>query len=214
MFIMAIKTPTLLPGEPGYISKRERREKEKIKEKKQKNREKAPIQIGKVVLGSKSFRIGRPTITPRKEKKFIIWRYTKKIGEITLYPNGEVDLKFFRFGGVANYKNLIQDIDFQRHWTKREQELLSTQKKCFLCGAKISKSAKPNLYHAKMWQKRAKLLEDAEKVPEDIVEGKLTIEEGWAKFNDILEEGNRYYMSLEDTYLICASCAKKKGLNY
>ncbi|MFA5060754.1 MAG: hypothetical protein WC494_00360 [Candidatus Pacearchaeota archaeon] len=211
---MVIKTPDILPGEPGYISKKDRREKQKNREKKQKNREKVPVQIGKIILGSKSFRIGRPVTTPRKEKKFIIWRYTKKIGEVILSPNGNVNLKFFRFGGVANYKNLIQDVDFQRRWTEREQELLLKQNKCFLCGAKISRSAKPNLYHAKMWQKRAHILEEAEKIPEEVVEGELTVEEGWARFNDILEEGNRYYMSLEDTHLICASCAKKKGLSY
>lgn len=211
---MAIKTPSILPGEPGYISKKDRREKEKIKEKKQKSREKIPVQIKNITLGSKSFRISRPTITPRKEKKFFIWRYNKKIGEIILTSDDEVSLKFFRFGGVANYKNLIQDADFQRRWTAKEQELLAEQNKCFLCGAKISRSAKPNLYHAKVWQKRTQLLEDAEKIPEEVVKGKLTIEEGWAKFNDILEEGNRYYMSLKDTYLICAGCARKKGLVY
>lgn len=211
---MAIKTPSILPGEPGYISKKERREKELNKEKKQKNKDKTNLQIGNITLGSKSFRIGRPKTTPRKEKKYLIWRYTKKIGEITIYTNNNIDLKFFRFGGIANYKHLIQDVDFQKRWTEREQELLRTQGKCFLCGKKISKTAKPNLYHTKMWQKRAQILEEAEKIPEDVVKGNLTLEEGWKKFNDTLEEGNRYYMSLQDTVLICASCANKKGLNY
>ena len=65
-----------------------------------------------------------------------------------------------------------------------------------------------------MFQKRTDLLEKASKIPEEVISGKLTIEEGWEKFNDILEEGNRYYMSLKDTALICLACAKNKGLNY
>ncbi len=209
---MAIKTLSILPGEPGYISKKERTKKRKLKEKKEKQKEK--LKIGNISLGSKAFRIGKLKLTPKKEKKFVIWRYTKKIGEITVSHNDEVNLKFFRFWGVGNYKSLIQDVDFQHRWLVKEQELLITQEKCFLCNSKLSKSAKPNLYHSKMWQKRAHILEEAEKVPKEIVEGKLTIEGGWKKFNKILEEGNQYYMSLEDTALICASCAKRKGLIY
>jgi hypothetical protein len=207
---MAIKTPDILPGEPGYISKKERTQKEKKERDKEKERK--PLQIGNILLGSKAFRIGRQIITPRKEKKFPLWRYMKKIGEIIILPSGKISLSFFRFGRVGNYKNLIQDIDFQRSWNSRERELLAIQSKCFLCETKISKSSQPNLYHTKMWQKRANILEEAEKVPQEVIEGKLTVEEGWKKFNKILEQGNRYYMSLEDTALICTSCAKKKGL--
>ena len=64
-----------------------------------------------------------------------------------------------------------------------------------------------------MFKKRIELLEDAAKVPEQVVSGKLTIEKGWEKFNNILEKGNKYYMSLKDTALICSSCAKQKNLN-
>ena len=64
-----------------------------------------------------------------------------------------------------------------------------------------------------MFKKRTDLLEKASKVPQEVIKGKLTIEKGWKKFNNILEEGNRYYMSLKDTALICSSCAKRKGLN-
>lgn len=65
-----------------------------------------------------------------------------------------------------------------------------------------------------MFKKKSQILEDSESVAAEVVSGKLTIEEGWEKFNDILEEGNRYYMSLKDTALICASCAKEKQVNY
>ncbi|MFA4960556.1 MAG: hypothetical protein WC548_02725 [Candidatus Pacearchaeota archaeon] len=212
---MPIKTPDILPGEDGYISRKERTKEKKLSEKKEKKiTEKKDIEIGKIKTGYKGYRIGRPTTTPRKEKKYIIWRFSKKIGEIIVSNEGKIILKFFRFGGVGNYKSLIQDIDFQRRWAIREQELLLTQKECAICNSKISRSAKPNLYHTKMWLKRAQLLEEAEKVPQEVIEGKLTIEDGWKKFNEILEEGNRYYMSLQDTALICASCAKKKGLSY
>ena len=88
-----------------------------------------------------------------------------------------------------------------------------TQNSCKLCGKKISKTAKPNLYHYNMFRKRTDILERASMVPGKVVSGKLTIEEGWGKFNDILEEGNRYYMSLKDTALICSACAKRKGLD-
>ena len=64
-----------------------------------------------------------------------------------------------------------------------------------------------------MFKKRIDLLERAAKVPEEVIKGKLTIEKGWEKFNDILEEGNRYYMSLVDTALVCSACAKQKNLN-
>jgi len=212
---MAIKTPDILPGEEGYIPKKERTKEKKLNEKKERKvREKKDIEIGNIKTGYKGYRIGRPTITPRKEKKYIIWRFTKKIGEIIVSTEGKISLNFFRFGGVGSYKSLIQDVDFQKRWAIREQELLMTQKECAICKGKISKTAKPNLYHTKMWIKRAGLLEEAEKVPEEVAEGKLTIEDGWKKFNEILEKGNRYYMSLQDTALICASCAKKKGLSY
>lgn len=212
---MAIKTPDILPGEPGYVSKKERTKEQKLGEKKErKQREKLEIQIGNIQTGSKGYRIGRPSVTPKREKKYTIWRFSKRIGEIVVSENNEISLKFFRFGKVANYKALIQDVDFQKEWMIREQELLMTQKECYLCQAKISKSAKPNLYHYNLWKKQAELLEKAEEVPKEVVDGKLTIEEGWKKFNEILEEGNRYYMSLEETALICANCAKKKGLSY
>ena len=46
-------------------------------------------------------------------------------------PKEEIKLKFYRLGGVGNYKHLIQDADFQMQWAIREQELLITQRKCF-----------------------------------------------------------------------------------
>ena len=173
--------------------------------------------IGKIKTGAKGYRIGRPSTTPRKERKYPVWRYARKIGEIVVKnkdtPEEEITLKFNRLGGVGNHKHLIQDIDFQKEWMIREQELLMTQDNCYVCDKKISKSAKPNLYHYNMFKKRTELLEKAALVPEEVVKGKLTIEKGWEKFNDILEEGNRYYMSLKDTALVCASCAKKKNLD-
>jgi len=210
-----IKTPNILPGEKGYISKKERTASKKITKRKEKKiREKKEIQIGKIKTGYKAFRISKPTTTTKKEKKFTVRRYAKKIGEIVVSPDGKIAMKFYRFGGIGNYKSLIQDIDFAHRWMVREQELLLTQKDCAICRSKISKTAKPNLYHTKMWQKQAVILEEAEKVPQEIIDGKLTIEEGWKKFNDIIEEGNRYYMSLHDTALICAECVKKRGINY
>ncbi len=215
---MAIKTPSILPGEKGYISKKEKTAVRKFGEK---NARKATYKkertIGKIKSGAKGYRIGKPTTTPRKEKKYPIWRYSRKIGEILVKnkdtPEEEITFKFNRLGGIGNFKHLIQDADFQMAWLIREQELLMTQEKCYVCGKKISKAAKPNLYHYKMFKKRIDLLEKAAKVPEEVLNGKLTIEAGWEKFNDILEEGNRYYMSLKDTALVCASCAKQKNLD-
>jgi hypothetical protein len=215
---MPIKTPNILPGEKGYISRKEKTNIKKLKEKKRKSTQrKKDITIGKIKTGAKGYRIGRQTITPRKEKKYPLWRYSRKIGEITVKDKGtlkeEITLKFNRLGGIGNHKHLIQDADFQMQWMIREQELLMTQDKCHTCDKKISKTAKPNLYHYKMFKKRTDLLEKASKVPQEVIKGKLTIEKGWEKFNDILEEGNRYYMSLKDTALLCPSCAKQKGLN-
>lgn len=215
---MAIITPDILPGEPGYISRKEKTAKKKAAEKSNKiTREKKDATIGKIRTGSKGYRIGRPVITPRKEKKYPIWRYSRKIGEIFVQnkdrPEEEITLTFNRLGGIGNFKHLIQDTNFQKEWMIREQELLMTQEKCYLCNKGISKSARPNLYHYNMFKKRTALLEKASKVPDEVLKGKLTIEEGWEKFNNILEEGNRYYMALKETALICASCAKKKNLD-
>jgi len=215
---MAIKTPSILPGEKGYISKKEKTATKKSTEKKTKAiYRKKEMAIGKIKVGFKGYRIGKPTTTPRKEKRYLVWRYSRKIGEILVVnkdtPQEEIIFKFNRLGGIGNHKHLIQDADFQMEWLVREQELLMTQEKCQVCEKKLSKSAKPNLYHYKMFKKRTDLLERASKVPEEVIKGKLTIEKGWEKFNNILEEGNRYYMSLKDTALICASCAKQKGLD-
>lgn len=211
---MAIITPKLLPGEKGYVPKKERTAKRKESEKKTKaiQRKKDKV-IGKIKPGFKGYRIGKVSITPRKEKKYPIWRYSKKIGEIIISPENKIELTFKRLGGIGNHKHLIQDADFQLAWAIREQELLITQEKCFTCSKKISKAAKPNLYHHKMFNIRMELLEKAAKVPEKVISGKLTIEKGWEKFNDILEGGNRYYMSLKDTALLCSACAKQKNLN-
>ena len=214
---MAIKTPNILPGEKGYISKKEKTATKKSKEKTTRRKQrKKDITIGKIKRGAKGYRIGKLTITPRKERKYPIWRYSRKIGEIIVKnkdtKDEEISFKFNRLGGIGNHKHLIQDADFQLQWAIREQELLMTQDKCFLCHKKISRTAKPNLYHHKMFKKRTDLLEKASKVPEEVIKGKLTIEKGWKKFNNILEEGNRYYMSLKDTALICPSCTKRKGL--
>ena len=215
---MAIKTPDILPGEKGYISKKEKTAKRKSTEKKSRaTQRKKDITIGKIKTGKKGYRIGKLTITPRKERKYPIWRYSRKIGEILVKhkdtPEEKITLKFNRLGGIGNHKHLIQDADFQLQWAIREQELLITQDKCGVCGRKLSKTARPNLYHTKMWNKRTTLLERAAQIPEEVIAGKLTIEKGWEKFNNILEEGNRYYMSLKDTTLVCASCAKQKNLN-
>jgi hypothetical protein len=211
---MAIITPSLLPGEEGYIPKKERTAKKKELERKKKVvQQKKDKIIGKIRTGSKGYRIGKLTITPRKEKKYPIWRYSKNIGEIVISPKDEITLTFKRLGGVGNHKHLIQDADFQLAWTIREQELLMTQETCFNCSKKISRAAKPNLYHHKMFAKRIELLEEAEEIPKKVIDGKMTIEEGWQSFNEILESGNRYYMSLKDTALLCASCAKQKNLN-
>jgi len=215
---MAIKTPKILPGEKGYISKKERTTARKFSEKKTRAMvRKKQLKIGKIKTGGRGYRIGKQKTTPRKEVKYPVWRYSKRIGEILVKnkdtKDEEVEFKFNRFGGVGNHKHLIQDADFQLQWAIREQELLITQIECHLCGKKISRTAKPNLYHYKLFKKRADLLEKASKVPEEVVKGKLTIEKGWEKFNDILEQGNRYYMSLKDTALLCPSCTRKKGLD-
>ncbi len=215
---MTIKTPNILPGEKGYISKKDKTIAKKSAEKKEwAIRRKKDLMIGKIKAGAKAYRIGKLTITPRKEKKYPIWRYSRKIGEIIISnintAEETITLTFNRLGGIGNYKHLIQDADFQLQWAIREQELLMTQTNCYSCNKKISKSAKPNLYHYKMFKKRIDLLEKASKVPERVISGKLTIEKGWEKFNNILEQGNRYYMSLKDTALICSSCAKQKNLN-
>ncbi len=211
---MAIKTPNLLPGEKGYVPKKERTIKKKENEKKAKavQRKRDKI-VGKIKTGGNGYRIGRVSITPRKEKKYPIWRYSKNIGEIIVDIEDEITVTFKRLGGVGNHKHLIQDVDFQTQWAIREQELLMTQKTCYNCSKKISKVAKPNLYHYKMFKIRTSILEKAARVPIDVISGKMTIEEGWTKFNNILEDGNRYYMSLEDTALLCATCAKQKNLN-
>ena len=215
---MAIKTPDILPGEPGYVSKKEKTANRKTAEKTaRKKAQKKEMTIGKIKTGSKGYRIGRPMTLPNKSKRYPIWRYSRKIGEILVKDknteNEVVELAFNRLGSIGNHKHLIQDADFRKEWMIREQELLMTQDQCFICSKNISKSAKPNLYHYNMFKKRTDILEKAAKVPLEVVEGKLTIEEGWQKFNDILEEGNRYYMSLKDTALICAACAKKKNLD-
>jgi len=215
--IMAIKTPDILPGEKGYVSKKQKTATRKTGEKKTRATQRKQEQtIGKIKIGFKGYRIGKPTTTPRKEKRYLIWRYSRKIGEILVTnkdtPEEEIEFKFNRLGGIGNFKHLIQDADFQMQWMIREQELLMTQDKCHVCHKKLSKSAKPNLYHYKMFKKRTDLLEEASQVPEQVIKGKLTIEKGWEKFNDILEEGNRYYMSLKDTALICPACARSKGL--
>ncbi len=210
---MSIKTPDLLPGEKGYISKKERAIKKKESDIRAKSiQRKKDKLVGKIRAGAKGYRIGRVTVTPRQEKRYPIWRYSKKIGEILVTPDKTVELTFKRLGGIGNFKHLIQDADFQLQWAIREQELLMTQKLCYSCGKNISKTAKPNLYHYNMFKKRTELLEKAAGVPDEVVAGRLTIEKGWEKFNDILEEGNRYYMSLKDTTLLCASCAKQKNL--
>lgn len=214
---MAIKTAKILPGEPGYVSKKEKTLLKKETEKKKKAaKRKADKSIGKIKTGGKGYRIGKVSITPTKSRKYPIWRYSKKIGEILVQnkdtPNEEVTLEFKRFGGIGNFKHLIQDADFQLQWAIREQELLITQDTCHICNKKISKAAKPNLYHYNLFKVRTKLLEQAEKIPEQVITGKLTIEEGWEKFNDTIEEGNRYFMSLKETALICSACAKKKDL--
>lgn len=215
---MAIVTPDILPGEKGYISKKEKTAKKKAVQKREKGTAlKKEMTIGKIKTGFKGYRIGRPVITPRKDRKYPVWRYSRKIGEILVSNKDtekeEISLTFNRLGGIGNHKHLIQDSDFQLQWAIREQELLMTQETCHDCSKKISRAAKPNLYHYKMFKKRTELLEKASKVPAEVVSGKLTIEEGWEKFNNILEEGNRYYMSLKDTALLCAACAKKKNLN-
>lgn len=215
---MAIKTPDILPGEKGYVSKKDKTAAKKSKEKRVRAAsQKKEMSIGKIKTGSKGYRLGRPTTNPRKDKKYLVWRYSRRIGEIVVSrrgtPEEEVTLTFNRLGGIGNHKHLIQDSEFQREWAIREQELLMTQETCYNCNKKISKSAKPNLYHYNMFKKRAALLERAAKVPSEVVSGKLTIEEGWEKFNDILEEGNRYYMSLKETALLCSTCAKKKNLD-
>lgn len=214
---MAIVTPDILPGEKGYVSKKERTTKKKIAEKTIRSADrKKEMTIGKIKTGSSGYRIGRPVITPRKDRKYPVWRYSRKIGELFVgnkdSENEEVTLTFNRLGGVGNHKHLIQDADFQLQWAIREQELLMTQTTCHNCSKKISKAAKPNLYHYNMFKKRTALLEKASKVPAEVASGKLTIEEGWTKFNDILEEGNRYYMSLKETALLCSACAKQKNL--
>ena len=215
---MAIVTPKILPGEKGYVSKKDKTARKKTNEKKVRaTQRKKDLSLGKIKTGFKGYRIGKPKTMPNKEVKFPIWRYSKKIGEITIRnrdtPSEEIELTFQRFGGIGNFKHLIQDADFQLQWAIREQELLMTQEKCKICGKKISKTAKPNMYHYKMFKKRTELLEKAAKVPELVISGKLTVEGGWEKFNDTLEEGNRYYMSLKDTALVCAACAKEKNLN-
>ncbi len=211
-----IITPDILPGEPGWKELKEERIQKKVTQKKKTISGKAPIIIGKIKLGDSAFRLGRVNQNFKGEKKYVIWRYKRKIGEVQIKNiesgSPEYILKFTRLGGIGNYRHLIQDADFQLDWMTREQELIITQQECYICKKKLSKTAQPNLYHYNIFKKRTKILEEADKVPQEVVNGKLTISEGWQKFNSIIEEGNRYYMSLKDTALLCINCAKRKGL--
>lgn len=212
---MSIKTPNILPGEPGWEEYQKSKEKEKkkvIEEKKPRKR--TPIQVGNIILESNRFRFGLPFKNYKGETKYYIWKFKLKIGEVTIDKNGNISLEFFRMKRIGNYRDLIVDVDFAKRWTEREHELLDSQKNCYLCGKKISKAAKTNLYHYNMFKRKSQILEESQNVACDVVSGKLSIEDGWEKFNDILEEGNRYYMSLKDTALVCATCAKEKQVNY
>ncbi|MGK0208774.1 MAG: hypothetical protein ACI83O_000028 [Patescibacteria group bacterium] len=211
-----IITPSILPGEKGWEAQQKKKLAAKMINRVTKVPIKAPTQVGAILLGDKAFRFGRGSVNFKGDKKYAVWRYKRKIGEINVMnpdtTNQVIDLKFERLGGIGNHKHLIQDADFQLEWMTREQELLMTQKECYLCNKKISKTAQPNLYHYNLFKRRTGILENADTVPSEVVEGKLSISQGWEKFNQIIEEGNRYYMSLIDTALICAVCAKKKGL--
>ena len=82
---MAIKTPNILPGEKGYISRKEKTIAKKSTEKKERaTRRKKDMMIGKIKAGAKCYRVGKSATTPRKEKKYPIWRYYRRIGEITI----------------------------------------------------------------------------------------------------------------------------------
>jgi hypothetical protein len=213
-----IITPDILPGEPGwekYIAKK-KKSKERAKLKVKKVVKKAPKKVGNIEIGGNGLRIGREVKTYDGRKKYPIWRYRRRVGEIIIEneENGsKISLSFARIGGNANYRNLIQDSDFQKKWNAKEEELLENQSACHLCRKKISKTAKPNLYHYNLFRKKSELLERADNVPAEVVSGKLNLEEGWAKFNNILEDINRYYMGLEETALVCSNCAKSRGLN-
>ena len=213
-----IVTPDILPGEPGWekLQAKKKREKEKAKLKSKVLVKKAPKKIGNITTGGNGLRIGREIKTYTGKRRYPVWRYRRQVGEIVVENeenNSKISLSFIRLGGKVNHQNLIQDLDFQKKWNKRKKELLENQKGCYLCGKNISKTAKPNLFHYKLFKKKSEILERAEKVPLLVVGGKLNLEEGWKEFNNVLEDGNRYYMSLKDTTLICAHCAKNKGLN-
>lgn len=214
--VPGIVTPDILPGEPGWKELQTAKDKEKNKQKKTTTSRKTPAKVGKITVGDSAFRFGRASQNFKGDKKYMIWRYKRKVGELLVEkPESEspkYSLKLTRLGGIGNYKHLIQDANFQLAWLTREQELLMTQTGCYICKKKLSKTAQPNLYHYNLFKKRTKILEEADKVPQEILDGKLTISEGWQKFNSIIEDGNRYYMSLKDTALLCISCAKKKGI--
>ncbi len=213
-----IITPSILPGEKGWEAQQKRKAEEKIakRETRKANPPRAPKSVGNIKSGGKGLRIGRPNETYKGEMKYPIWRFKRKVGEIVVKNSGtedeEITLTFQRLGGMGNHKHLIQDADFQLEWMTREQELLITQDNCYNCKKKLSKTAIPNLYHYNMFKKRTKLLESAARVPKEVIAGKLTLEKGWEKFSDIIEEGNRYYMKLDETALVCSKCAKSKNL--
>ena len=209
---MVIKTPNILPGEPGWEERKITKKSVQIKEKVSKKR--TPEQVGNIVLGSKMLRFGLPLKNYKGETKYYIWKFKIKIGEVTVDKNDKISLEFFKFKRIGNYRDLINDVDFQKKWVERENELLESQKDCYICGKKISKGAKPNIYHYNMFKKKSELLENSENVAEEVVSGKLTAFDGWEKFNDILKEGNRNYMSLKDTALICANCEKNRDIHY
>jgi len=216
-----ITTPDILPGEPGWeeLQAKKKKAKELAKSKNKKVVKKAPKEIGNIKTGNGGLRIGREIRTYTGVKKYPVWRYRRQVGEIIVKnsetENGEdeISLTFMRLGSIANHRRLIQDADFQKKWDAKEQELLDSQKTCHLCSKKISKTAKPNLFHYNLFRKRAEISEEAAKVPDRVVSGELTLEEGWEEFNNVLESGNRYYMTLDETALVCHTCAKSRGLD-
>jgi hypothetical protein len=214
-----ITTPDILPGEPGwdkYIADK-KKAKEATRLKTKKVVKKAPRKVGNISTGNGGLRIGREVRTYTGVKKYPVWRYRRQVGEIVVDTDDdgkeEIELTFIRLGSIANHRRLIQDVDFQKKWDAKEKELLDSQGTCHLCNKKISKTAKPNLFHYNIFKKRALISEEAAKVPSRVVSGELTLEEGWSEFNNVLETGNKYYMSLEETALVCASCAKSRGLD-
>lgn len=105
---------------------------------------------------------------------------------------------------------IYKDKEIKYFWDNRKSSLFEQQKgKCWSCEKDFNEKEKRYLHHYKMEFVKEDIKKELKEITEKMLNGKITLEQGFNYHQNLFNKTFKYYSSTKDTALICYDCHKQ-----